>query len=72
MLTIDEKEYAGDVLDPDRPRKDLRISSRRAERAPLSGIRLVQSKACLRRFYTNYLNNTSPEGPDSLLSFSTY
>src|SRR6266446_2858058 len=61
-LTINENEYTGDVLDPDRPRKDLRISSRRAERAPLSGIQLVQSKTCLRRFYASYLNDTSPEG----------
>jgi hypothetical protein len=27
-LTINENEYTGDVLDPDRPRKDLCISSR--------------------------------------------
>ena len=62
-LTINENDYTGDILDPDRPRKDLRVSSRRAERAPLSGILLVQSKSCLRRFFANYLNDTLPEGP---------
>ena len=71
-LSINENEYTGDVLDPDRPRKDLRISSRRIERAPLSGIRLVQSKPCLRRFYANYLDDKSPEGPYLFLTFCTY
>lgn len=64
-LVIKEDEYTGDVLDPDRPRKDLRISSRRAERAPFSGIRLVQSKTCLRRFFASYLNDTLLEGSSS-------
>jgi hypothetical protein len=30
-LEIEEKEYTGDVTDPDRPRKDLKLSSRRQE-----------------------------------------
>jgi len=61
-LDIQEKDYTGDINDPDRPQKDLRASSRRQERAPLSGIRLVQSRACLRRFYADYLDDKSPEG----------
>jgi superfamily II DNA or RNA helicase len=61
-LEINENEYMGDESDPDRPRKDLRLSSRRAERAPLSGIKLVQLKTCSRRFFAYYLNDTSAEG----------
>ena len=64
-LMIKEDEYTGNVLDPDRPRKDLRISSQCAERAPLSGIWLVQLKTCLCRFFTSYLNDTLLEGPSS-------
>ena len=61
-LDIQEEDYTGDINDPDRPQKDLRSSSRRQERAPLSGIRLVQSSACIRRFYADYLDDKAPEG----------
>ena len=61
-LEIKETDYSGDMSDPDRPRNDLRLASRRPERAPLSAIQLVQSKTCLRRFFASYLDDTLPEG----------
>jgi hypothetical protein len=61
-LEIKEADYTGDTSDPDRPRNDLRLASRRPERAPLSAIQLVQLRTCLRQFFASYLNDTSPEG----------
>jgi hypothetical protein len=59
---IKETDYTGDTSDPDRPRNDLRLASRRPERAPLSAIQLVQLKTCLRHFFAIYLDDASPEG----------
>jgi hypothetical protein len=61
-LEIKETDFTGDTSDPDRPRNDLRLASRRPERAPLSAIQLVQSKTCLRLFFVKYLDDKSPEG----------
>ena len=61
-LEIKETDYTGDKSDPDRPRNDLRLGSRRPERAPLSAIQLIQLKTCLRHFFALYLDDTSPEG----------
>ncbi|KAF9537104.1 hypothetical protein CPC08DRAFT_651860, partial [Agrocybe pediades] len=61
MLQINEKEFTGDVQDPDRPREKLTAKPKRLERAPLSGVRLVQTTGCLRKFFADYLNDKSPE-----------
>lgn len=62
-LEIKETDYSsGDISDPDRPRNDLRVASRRPERAPLSAIQLIQSTTCLRQFFASYLDDTLPEG----------
>lgn len=48
--------------DPDRPRADIGKTSRRAERAPLSLIELLQLPTCIRRLFANYLNDTTASG----------
>ena len=58
---IDEEEFA-DGTDPDRPRADLGTNARRQERAPLSGVRLVKCRTCLRRYYADYLNDKTDSG----------
>ena len=61
-LDIKEMDYTGDVQDPDRPRHDLQLSSKRPDRAPLSAVRLIQLKTCIRQYFADYLNDKSPEG----------
>ena len=61
-LGIQEKDYTGDITDPDCSQNDLRVSPRRQKRVPLSGFRLVQLKACLRHFYADDLKGRTPEG----------
>lgn len=56
-------EYTDDLsADPDRPRSQLKPTSQRRERVPLSSLRLVKCGTCLRRQFTEYLNDTSQAG----------
>lgn len=48
--------------DPDRPRADIGKTSKRADRAPLSLIELVQSQTCIRQLFANYLNDSTASG----------
>lgn len=67
-LEIDLKEYSdtsssNNINDPDRPRGKLKTNSQRRECAPYSSVCLVQGQTqCLRQFYADYLNDTSPKG----------
>ncbi|KAF4618102.1 hypothetical protein D9613_012643 [Agrocybe pediades] len=61
VLHISEREFTGDVQDPDRPRTKLTSNSDYLERAPLSGVHLVQTESCLRKFFAEYLDDKSPE-----------
>jgi hypothetical protein len=61
-LEIKITDYTGDIQDPDRPRHDLRLSSKRSERAPLSGVRLIQLVTCIRQYFAEYLDDKSAEG----------
>lgn len=58
-ITEDEFEEG---MDPDRPRADLGANARRQERAPLSAIRLVQCRTCVRQYYAGYLNDQTESG----------
>ncbi|KAF8258083.1 P-loop containing nucleoside triphosphate hydrolase protein, partial [Lactarius quietus] len=57
-ISLDEYNE-GDSGDPDRPRCQLKPSSKRRERAPFSCLKLVKSATCLRAKFASYLNDTS-------------
>jgi hypothetical protein len=79
VLDIDLDDYStGNILDPDRPRKDLHDNSLRRDRAPYFSVKLIQDKICLRKSFADYLGDTLPGGlknyllslqPDSLQVF---
>ncbi|KAF9034284.1 P-loop containing nucleoside triphosphate hydrolase protein [Panaeolus papilionaceus] len=59
-LSIEESEFTyGDKSNPDRPRKELKSKPNQRDRVPLSGIKLINSKTCLRRFFAEYLDDTA-------------
>ncbi|KAF9470443.1 hypothetical protein BDN70DRAFT_821377 [Pholiota conissans] len=60
-LDIKESEFM-DGTDPDRPRANLGLHPRAQERAPLSAVRLVQCKTCLRKYYAEYLCDEAENG----------
>ncbi|KAF8225112.1 P-loop containing nucleoside triphosphate hydrolase protein [Tricholoma matsutake] len=54
--------FHGNSDDPDRPRALLKPAATRKDRAPLSCVRFVQCKQCLRMFFANYLGDTTENG----------
>ena len=70
VLDINLEDYStGDLLDPDRPRKNLHDHSQRRDRAPYASVKLILDKICLRIFFADYLGDTLPGGlPNRLLS----
>jgi superfamily II DNA or RNA helicase len=63
VLDVNLDDYStGDLLDPDRPRKDLHDNSQRRDRAPYSSVKLIQDKMCLRNFFADYLGDILPGG----------
>jgi hypothetical protein len=52
----------GSSNDPDRPRAMLKPVASRKDRAPLSCVRLVQCKSCLRKFFASYLDDMARNG----------
>ena len=68
-------EYGnGDLLDPDRPRTVLKVTSKKVDRAPYSGVKLIKCKEqseCVREFYANYLGDKLPTGLLCILYITT-
>jgi len=58
------EDYAnGDILDPDRPRKDLTSKTPSVrERAPYYSLMLIRSVICLRILFAEYLGDTFADG----------
>ena len=69
-ISLDEYTE-GDLCDPDRPRRKLKSSSQRRERAPFSCLKIIKSSTCLRAQFASYLNDTSPAGMSDLGTLET-
>jgi hypothetical protein len=64
-LDINEGEYElteGSATNPDRPRRNLKATSQRRERAPLSRVQLVKSLDFIWAYFAHYLDNKSEAG----------